>query len=330
MTSLLTHDQRAKATEAAFPDWMPPMLASLTDRRFSDPNWIFERKLDGERGIAYCSGSDVVLRSRNRRELNGTYPEIVSALAACADVRCVVDGEIVAFEGRLTSFSKLQQRLGIENPEEARQSDVRVYYYVFDLLYVESFDARALPLRARKSILRRLIAFDDPLRWTAYRNEIGERYYRSACRKGWEGIIAKDATAAYNGGRSSAWLKFKCVHQQEFVVGGFTDPQGSRTGFGALLLGVYKGDRLVYVGKVGTGFDERTLDSLRHRLGSMRRKTTPFDDSADEDAHWVSPRLVAEIGFTEWTPAGKLRHPRFLGLRRDKDPHEVKRERPSS
>ncbi len=309
-----------------------PMLATLTDQRFSDDDWLFERKFDGERCLGLKDGGQVRLLSRNGEELNDSYPELVVALERSGRKRFVVDGEIVAFSGDVTSFPRLQQRMGIDDPAEARESSVAVYYYLFDLLHLEGYDTTGLPLRQRKSLLREAIGFEDPLRFTAHRNTEGEAYYREACRKGWEGIIAKRADSTYIHSRSSDWLKFKCVNQQEFVIGGYTDPEGERIGFGALLVGYYDDSDLRYAGKVGTGYDNETLEKLSGRLESLERKTPPFADEElpRRNVHWVTPKLVAEVGFTEWTEDGKLRHPRFRGLRRAKEPREVLREKPDT
>ncbi len=330
MTDAFAHlkpSERDRLTRRSQPDWTAPMLARLTDRRFSDPDWIFERKFDGERALGFRAGDRVRLLTRNRNDVGDTYPELVAALAdqRCADI--IVDGEIVAFEGALTSFSRLQQRMQIKDADAARSSDVAVYWYLFDLLHLDGHDVTALPLRTRKSLLKQALDFDDPLRFSPHRNAEGEAYYRAACDKGWEGIIAKRAGAPYRHSRSSDWLKFKCVRGQELVIGGFTAPQGSRKGFGALLVGYYDGDALRYAGKVGTGYDDATLVRLHDRLAGMTRATSPFADEVDEaDVTWVRPELVGAFGFTEWTDAGKLRHPRFLGLRRDKDARDVVRE----
>jgi DNA ligase D-like protein (predicted ligase) len=232
----------------------------------------------------------------------------------------------------VTSFSRLQQRMQIADPNEARRSNVKVYYYLFDILHLDGYDTTGIPLRHRKSLLRRSLTFTDPIRFTAHRNEDGEDYYQQACRKGWEGIIAKRADSDYVHARSRDWLKFKCVNQQEFVVAGYTDPEGERIGFGALLVGYYDGDELEYAGKVGAGYDDETLERLSDRLAGIGRKTPAFsgDGLPRKGVHWVKPELVAEVGFTEWTEDGKLRHPRFLGLRRDKPPGEVTREREES
>jgi bifunctional non-homologous end joining protein LigD len=326
----LPADEQQLLRAGPSPDWVAPTLATLTDRRFSDDHWLYERKLDGERCLAFVTGDDVRLWSRNRKALDGTYPEIVDALAD-QDGDWIVDGEVVVLHRGQTSFSRLQQRMGITDPAVARQSPVAVVYFLFDLLRLDGFDTTGLPLRTRKSLLRKIVRFDGPLRFTVHRNGDGEAYYATACARGWEGVIAKRADGRYRAGRSPEWLKFKCAAGQELVVGGFTDPAGSRTGFGALLVGYYRDGELVYAGKVGTGYDERTLTSLRHRLDELVVDRSPFARAGGptERAHWVRPELVGQFGFAEWTDDGKLRHPRFLGLRDDKAPGDVVRERPS-
>ncbi len=327
--SSLSSEARHRLRQAPLPEWIDPMLATLTDQVFSDAGWIYERKLDGERCLVFREGGRVRLRSRNRKDIAAGYPELVEALQDEADHDLVADGEIVAFEKGVTSFARLQKRMQIKDPERARQTGVAVYLYLFDLMHLDEFDLTGLKLRDRKATLRRAVRFDDPIRFTFHRNRDGAEYHRQACEKGWEGLLAKNAASQYVHTRSRSWLKMKCVHTQELVVGGFTDPQGSRIGFGALLVGYYDKDALRYAGKVGTGFDNETLRNLHHRLTALERETPPFDGESPRSAHWVSPRLVAQIAFTEWTQDGKLRHPRFVGLRRDKDPEDVVRERPS-
>jgi bifunctional non-homologous end joining protein LigD len=305
------------------------MLATLTDHYFSRPDWIYERKLDGERVIGVRSGRSTTLFSRSRQVLDGAYPEVVDALSTQRARDFTIDGDVVAFEGSATSFSRLQRRMQTRDPEQARRSGVAVYYYVFDVLHVDGYDVTELSLRTRKRLLRALLSYDGPLRFTTHRNTQGERFYEEACRRRWEGLIAKRAEATYVHRRSPDWLKFKCVNSQELVVGGFTEPTGSRQEFGALLIGYYDGDDLRYAGKVGTGFDERVLRDLGTRLRRLERSASPFADRVPgRTVHWVQPRLVCEVGFTEWTGDGRLRHPRFLGLRRDKRPRQVVRERP--
>jgi bifunctional non-homologous end joining protein LigD len=306
------------------------MLATLADDAFSSPDWIYERKLDGVRCLVFRHGDRVRLMSRNRRKMNDTYPELVSAVEEQEVDDFVADGEIVAFEGARTSFSRLQKRIGITDAAEARESNVAVYLYLFDLLHLAGHDTMGLAQRDRKGVLKGALRFRGRLRYTPHRTEHGERYLREACRKGWEGIMAKRANAEYRHRRTSDWLKFKCTRRQEFVIGGYTEPQGSRVGFGALLIGYHDGGELHCAGKVGTGYDDDLLRRLSKKLKSIERKTSPFaDDERSGSVHWVTPKLVGEVAFTEWTDDGRLRHPRFLGLREDKDPEDVVRERPS-
>jgi bifunctional non-homologous end joining protein LigD len=325
----LDADERDLVSEEQQPEWTSPMLATLTHEHFSDPDWLFERKLDGERALIFKDGDKVQLFTRNRKSINDTYPELVEALERQAAERFVADGEIVAFKGDVTSFARLQQRLQIKDPDEARASGVAVHLYLFDLLHLDGWALEKLPLRRRKALLRSAIDFAEPIRFTAHRNESGEAYLSEACEKGWEGLIAKRADAPYQHSRSRDWLKFKCQSGQELVIGGFTEPKGSREGFGALLVGYYADGELRYAGKVGTGFDDALLRDLRERMDGIKRQTSPFAEAVEEpDVTWVTPELVGEFGFTEWTRSGKLRHPRFLGLRRDKAAEEVRRERP--
>jgi bifunctional non-homologous end joining protein LigD len=324
----LGEQARAMLHERAQPAWTAPMLATLTDSAFSDPGWIYERKLDGVRCLVFRHGDSVRIVSRNRKCMNATWPELVEDLEKdpCEDF--VADGEIVTLDGARTSFSRLQNRIGIRKAEDARKKGIRVYLYLFDILHVNGHDVTELPLRRRKALLKRALVFHDRIRYTPHRNENGESYLEEACTKGWEGLIAKDAEAPYVHGRSRKWLKFKCVNRQELVIGGFTEPRGSRKGFGALLVGYYENGELHYAGKVGTGYDDRTLQKLAKRLARIERDRSPFTGSVKEKAsHFVRPELVGEFGFTEWTDDGKLRHPRFLGLRTDKDPEDVHRER---
>jgi bifunctional non-homologous end joining protein LigD len=291
------------------------MKAVLTDKRFSDPDWIYERKLDGIRCIAIRDGGPVKLLSRNDLSLNRRYPGIVATLEADPRTRFAVDGEVVAFEGAQTSF----QRLG--------QPGAAIFYYVFDILWLDGEDVRDRPLRERKALLKDTLNFQSHVRLTAYRNEEGEAMFAEACANGWEGVIAKRADSVYTSARSKNWLKFKCEQGQELVIGGFTAPRGSREQFGALLVGHFADGELHYAGKVGTGFDRATLKDLADRMRPLIRDTTPFVDSPNyRDATWVEPELVAQLGFSEWTTAGRLRHPKFLGLRFDKQASEVVRE----
>ena len=296
------------------------MLATLTQERFSDPDWIYERKLDGVRCLAVSDHGRVTLRSRNDLALNGRYPEVAQALESEPTRRFGIDGEVVAFAGSATSFARLAER---------GHHWVPVFYYVFDLLWLDGYDIRSLPLRRRKQLLRTTVNFTGPVRLVTHRNRDGEEMYRRACRSGWEGVIAKRADSVYAARRSRDWLKFKCELGQELVVGGYTAPKGSRTEFGALLLGYYADGALRYAGKVGTGFDRAVLRELGAELRGLRTPEAPFADASairERGVTWVSPALVAEVAFSEWTRYGRLRHPRFLGLRDDKPALEVVRE----
>jgi bifunctional non-homologous end joining protein LigD len=322
----LPDDQKDRLKKVKQPEWISSMLAKLTHDHFSSEDWIYERKFDGERCLVFNDGRKVRLMSRNKKELNDTYPELEEAFGK-QESDFIVDCEIVSFEGNVTSFSRLQERMKIRNRDEAKKSRVAVYCYLFDILHLDNYDTTGLALRYRKSILRDAIGFSNEIRFTNHRNKEGEKYHREACQKGWEGVIAKNAQSGYVQGRSGQWLKFKCGNQQEFVIGGYTDPKGERVGFGAILIRYYEDDKLRYAGKVGTGYDDETLRDLKKKFKRRRRSTTPFKPDLDvKNVRWIKPDLVAEVGFTEWTDDGKLRHPRYLGLRRDKSAKKVVRE----
>ena len=277
----------------AFPDWLEPMAATLTADRFTDPAWTFERKLDGIRVLAFKRGARVELWSRNRLSLTAAYPAVAQALAALPHDTLILDGEATGGWGR----------------------QGKADYNVFDVLWIDGRDVRPLPLDERRAILKTLplelpVARVTPL--------TGDAPWERACREGWEGVIAKRRDSPYEGKRSKAWLKMKCEASQELVVGGFTDPQRSRVGLGALLVGYFDGDDFVFAGKIGTGFDNALLRDLRARLDALERKTTPFTRATGLPklrVHWVTPEIVVQAAFTEWTGGGKLRHPRLLGVR---------------
>jgi DNA ligase D-like protein (predicted ligase) len=300
-----------------------PMKAVLSDEPFSDPDWIFERKLDGIRCLAIRDGSGVSLMSRTAHRMNDQFPEIAAALEREPAEDFIADGELVAFRDGITSFERLQQR---------HRKHVPVFLYLFDLARLGGEDLRPLPLRERKSRLRNGLRFDDPIRFNPHRRgEHGEELFREACRKGLEGVIAKRADSPYRGGRSRDWLKLKCHAEQELVIGGFTAPRGSRTEFGALLVGYNQNGALRYAGKVGTGFDQPTLRELGARLRELEQDESPFEPfkPVPPGTRWVRPELVGQVAFSEWTRDGRLRHPRYLGLRDDKPAREVVREVPS-
>jgi len=316
-------DLRGRLASEPHPAWVDPMRATLTERRFSDPDWLFEPKLDGYRCLVYRNNDDVRMLSRNQLSLKASYPAIEAHMRDQPSTDFVIDGEIIAMDGDRPSFAVLQQ---------AQRTTVPVFYYVFDVIHLDGSSTRALPVRLRKAILREAIRFNDQVRLTPHREEDGEGLYREMCERGWEGVIAKRAESPYVSRRSGDWLKFKCSLRQELVIGGFTDPQNSRVGFGALLMGYYdRSGLLVYAGKVGTGYSNELLVELGDRLRRLEQRTSPFvkGDPVMRGSHWVTPMLVGEVEFSEWTTDGKLRHPRFLGLRTDKAASAVTRELPT-
>ena len=289
------------------PEWVEPMAATLTQERFTGPEWTFERKLDGIRLLAFKHGGDVRLLSRNRLSQNASYPSIVRAIAALPVREAILDGEATGVWG-----------------EGAGAAGVA--YHVFDILWVDSRDLTALPLEERRALLAGL-ALKRPLRRVEVLDD--DKPWERACREGWEGVIAKRRDAPYEHRRSRHWLKMKCEASQELVVGGFTDPQGGRAGLGALLVGYFDGEDFVFAGKVGTGFDTKLLLRLRARLDALEIARPPFTRGAGLPrlrAHWVRPEIVVQVAFLEWTEHGKLRHSRLLGLRADKSPREVVRD----
>ena len=328
---LLPDAAQARLRRRPQPAWMAPMLATTGASLPRGDGWVFEPKLDGVRCLVFVSGGRVRLYSRNRKPLESAYPELVEALEVCVRGDAVLDGEVVAVDPvtGLPSFSLLQQRMGIRDAVAARRSGVPVALYLFDCLFYEGVDLTSLGLTDRKAVLRDVVWFGDALRFTPFRTSGSAEMYRDACARGAEGIIAKRANGPYVGVRSADWIKIKCVNEQEFVIGGYTDPRGDRPGLGALLVGYYDNGVLRYAGKVGTGIDHATLLLLREALEQLERRTPPFGGvvPSGPDVHWVIPALVTQVGFAEWTPGGLLRHPRYVGMRHDRDPHEVTRER---
>jgi bifunctional non-homologous end joining protein LigD len=287
------------------PAWIEPMAATLTAERFTDPAWTFERKLDGIRMLAFKDGSRVGLFSRNRLPLLDAHRPVADAIAALPIADGILDGEATGAWGR----------------------QGRADYHVFDVLWLNGRDVRPLPLEARRALLD-----DIPFRLPVARVKAlsGDEPWARACREGWEGVIAKRLDSPYESRRSKLWLKMKCEATQELVVGGFTDPRGRRVGLGALLVGYFEGRDFVFAGKVGTGFDTALLLSLRERLEPLNIPNPPFTKGSGlprTGAHWVRPKVVVQVAFTEWTGYGKLRHPRLLGLRIDKAARQVTRER---
>jgi bifunctional non-homologous end joining protein LigD len=309
---------------------IPLMLATLTDRRDFGDDWLLERKFDGERCVARKVGDKVHLESRTGKDLTSTYPEVAAAVAAQPSRDLLLDGEVVAYDGDQTSFTRLQQRLGAARPSPEQVAKYPVTFCVFDLLEVDGEDLTSRPLVERRARLTKAIRSSSALQPTEVWHDDAQGRFAAACRSGWEGLIAKRADAPYVAGRSKDWLKLKCVWEQEFVIGGYTDPAGSRTDFGALLVGYYEQGSLRYAGKVGTGYTQATLHDLGSRLRKLERTAPAFVDARPipRGTHWTQPKLVAQIGFAEWTSDARLRQPRFLGLRDDKNPSDVVRELP--
>jgi bifunctional non-homologous end joining protein LigD len=291
------------------------MLATLVDSPFNKPNWIYEEKYDGVRMLAYKEGSKVALISRNAIDRTERYPKIASAIAKFKPDTLALDGEIVIFdEDKVSRFQFLQK------------SEGQPTFAVFDCIYRDGKDLRKAPLSERRTALEQSVKLSSCLILSARLDADGIKAFEIAKKKGFEGLIAKDLASKYVSGRSPAWLKVKVRKEDEFVIGGFTAPSGARHYFGALLLGVYTRGKLEYVGKVGTGFDEETLQTLYKKFGPLKRATSSFASNVREkDATFVAPKLVAQIGYTEWTGDGKLRHPVYLGLRDDKDAKDVTR-----
>ena len=314
------------AKKARMPALLSPTLATLVDSAPTGDDWIHEIKFDGYRMIGRIDRGDVRVYSRNGKEWTSALPSVVASLQRLDVDQAWLDGEIAVADAQgLTSFQQLQNALS--NPRAKN-----ITYFVFDLLYQDGYDLRGVALTERKQLLRALVGTSDGvLRYSVDVQGSGAEFFEQACKLKLEGAVSKRANSVYREGvRTRDWLKVKCGHRQEMVIGGFTDPQGSRTGFGALLLGIYEAGKLRYAGKVGTGFDDKTLTKLRPILGKLEQKEAPFVNPPRgfeaKGAHWVKPQLVAEIAFTEWSNDGALRHPSFQGLREDKKATDVVRE----
>jgi bifunctional non-homologous end joining protein LigD len=305
------------------PGWIAPMLATLVDPRPLPEGWIYEPKLDGVRCLAFVHEDGVRLVSRNRITLTARYPAIAKELFTRARGRAVLDGEIVAVDPRsgTPSFSLLQQSAQLASAPHSGRSAARIEYWVFDCLWWEGLDLRRRTLAQRRQLLSDALRFGGPIVLTPAWSEGFESRYRRMCARGGEGLVGKRLDSPYVAGRSADWVKLKCTTRQEFVVGGWTDPKGSREALGDR-------GKLVYAGKVGTGLDRDMLAALWAELLGRARASSPFaaGDPPDVGVHWVDPSLVVEVAFSEWTHDGRLRHPRFLGLRSDKPARSVHRE----
>ncbi len=320
------------AAKRAMPTSITPMLASITEQPFDDPNWIFEIKWDGYRAVAFIENGSVRLVSRNHNDLTPRYPELRKLPEFVKAQTAILDGEVVVLDeqGR-SSFSLMQQRTGIRSHgrQTAPRSDLAILYYVFDLIYSDGYDLRRVSLDDRKQALREILLSGDTVRYSDHYAGQGRALFDAAKQKGLEGILAKRATSCYEERRSREWLKIKITQTIDCVVGGYTEPDGTRTHFGSLVLGLYNDKKqLVHVGQAGTGFNHATLKEISDLLKEIETSKNPFSGLVDaKRVHWVKPVRVAEIKFSEWTHETadgglKLRAPVFLGLREDKDPEE--------
>ncbi len=308
-----------------------PMLATVSDAPFDDPEYVFELKWDGYRALTTIDEAGAVaIASRNGNDFTKMFPELASLAESFSERPVIVDGELVVLDGDgRPSFGALQERLdrfGRSAPARAP-----VTYIVFDLLYGNGRDLRHEPLETRKAALEAMLTGRGPVMFSKHVARDGMGLYALAKERGLEGIVAKKRSSPYRSRRSRDWLKFKILSRQEFVIGGWTEGRGSRKHFGALLVGTYEGDRLVYAGSVGTGFDEKKLVAISRALAPLEHKTTPYAQKPKTEtrAHWTSPSLVAEVSFTEWTREGQFRHPALVALRSDKPPRDVVRESPA-
>jgi bifunctional non-homologous end joining protein LigD len=322
------------AIKRPMPSAIHPMLATSIDEPFDGPDWLFEIKWDGYRAIAFIEDGKAQLVSRSQNDLTPRYPELKDLPRFTKAKTAILDGEVVALdaEGR-ASFSLMQQRTGFRSGGRrgATNADVPVLYYAFDLLYLDGYDLRKLPLEERKKKLAALIVDGDALRYSDHYENQGKALFKIAQEKGLEGILAKKRDSIYQERRSTEWLKIKIRHRVECVIGGYTEPEGSRAHFGSIVLGLYdKQGRLIHVGQAGSGFNQKSLAEIWKMLQKRETKQKPFygEVEALRKVFWVKPELVAEIEYAEWTEGAsggsgpKLRAPVFLGLRDDKDPKE--------
>jgi bifunctional non-homologous end joining protein LigD len=313
------------------PAAQPFMLAALAEKPFSSKDWLFEIKYDGVRVLAWRDAEQVELYGRGKQRVTERYPEVTRALRSLPSARFLLDGEVIALdESGRPSFQRLQQRMHLTAPHDIRfrAPVVPVTGVFFDCLSLEGYDLRGLALLKRKEFLDQLLPDRGIIQFSHWFRGHGEALFAAAAEQSLEGIVAKKIASPYRGGRSTDWIKIKCERRQEFVIGGYTKPGGSRPYFGALHLGLYEGSRLVYVSKVGTGFATGTLADLWTKLQTLRQSHSPFDSQspAGSGHYWVAPKLVCEVRFTDWTREGGIRHPTFLGLRPDRQPQDCRRE----
>ncbi len=311
------------ARKAAMPSRLEPMLATLAERPFSDPNWLFEIKWDGVRALAWIDDGALTLRSRNAIDITRRYPELAGLPAELAARHVILDGEIAALDERGHSdFERLQERMHVRVPSENLISQIPVIYYAFDLLYCDGYDLREAPLLERKQLLQKLLRTSEWLRYSDHQLEHGKELFKLAEENGLEGMLAKQIDSRYVSERSSSWLKLKITKTVDAAIGGWSEARTSALPFGSLLLGLYQGRKLRFIGHVGSGFDAKKLAELSNRLKELAASACPFDavPKTNEKPSWVSPALVARVKFSGWTQEHSLRHPVFLALREDARP----------
>jgi bifunctional non-homologous end joining protein LigD len=320
------------AVKRPMPNTIQPMLASIAEEPFDDPNWLFEIKWDGYRAISFIENNAVRLVSRNHNDLTPRYPELRELPKFVRAENAILDGEVVVLddEGR-SSFSLMQQRTGIRSHgrQGATRPDLPILYYVFDLIYLDGYDLRRVALDDRKRVLREILKLGELVRYSDHQAGKGVALFQAAKQKGLEGILAKKCNSCYEERRSREWLKIKITQTIDCVIGGYTDPDGARQYFGSLALGLYKDKKqLIHVGNAGTGFNQATLKRVFEALKEIETNKNPFTGPVDaKNVRWVKPVRVAEVKFSEWTHETsegglKLRAPVFLGLREDKNPEE--------
>ena len=309
------------------PTVIRPMLATLVDDPFSDPEWIFETKWDGFRSVCFIDRGSMRLVSRNQIDMTPQYPELVKLPKQIAAKQAIVDGEIVALdEHGLPSFQLLQNKLRLRSGSHAARGKVQIVYFVFDLLYCDGYDLTVCPVVERKALLESILRPAGFVKYSDHIEAEGEEFFRHIEKFRLEGMMAKRASSPYVQKRSSDWLKVKTVLRSEVVIGGYTQPRGTRSHFGSLVVGLYRGDDLIYVAHTGGGFNEQTLAKLYKLMQPLKTDVCPFKikPKTNEPVQWIKPKLVAEVKFSEWTADERMRQPIFLGLREDKKPDECR------
>ena len=332
MTTRKKRPSKTKATcpsarVSRMPKIVHPMLATLVDEPFSDPEWIFETKWDGFRSICFVENGQARFVSRNQIEMTRQYPELAGVGKQIKAKEAILDGEIVALDqDGMPRFQLLQPRVGRKSGLEALRGKGQIVYFVFDLLYADGYELMPCTAVERKAALKKLLRPASFLKLSDHIEGDGEAFFKEIEKFHLEGMIAKRANSTYVQKRSSDWLKVKTIQRSEVVIGGYTEPRGSRSHFGALVVGLYADKRLHYVAHVGGGFNQRTLAQIYKLMQPLKAKQSPFIDApkTNEAVQWLKPRLVGEVKFSEWTADNRLRHPVFVGLREDKKPEDCR------